>query len=131
VSQRWPRYEVVFPDHARTLEGGYASIASGDFARVLEAALGPALCLRARVANVSPTRVELAGGEVLHAGAVIDGRGMRASSRLALGWQTFLGQEVLLAEPTACAPPSSWTPAWSSRAATASSTCCPSTATAC
>jgi lycopene beta-cyclase len=54
----------VFPDHARTLEGGYASIASGDFARVIEPALGPALRLNARVAAVSPTRVELEGGEV-------------------------------------------------------------------
>ncbi len=99
VSRRWPRYEVVFPDHARTLEGGYASIASGDFARVIEAALGKALRLNARIAAVSPTRVELADGEVLEARAVIDGRGMRPSRRLALGWQTFLGQEVRLAAP--------------------------------
>jgi lycopene beta-cyclase len=55
--------------------------------------------LNARVAAVSPTRVELEDGQVLEARAVIDGRGMRASSRLALGWQTFLGQEVRLAEP--------------------------------
>lgn len=99
VSRRWPRYEVVFPDYVRSLEGGYASIASEDFARVIEAALGPALRLGARIAAVGPTRVELADGEVLEARAVIDGRGMRASSRLALGWQTFLGQEVLLAAP--------------------------------
>ncbi len=41
VGTRWPRYEVVFPGHARTLESGYASIASSDFARVISAALGP------------------------------------------------------------------------------------------
>jgi lycopene beta-cyclase len=99
LSHRWPRYEVVFPQLRRTLEGGYASIASPDFARVVEAALGPALSLQARIASVSPTRVVLEGGEVLEARAVIDGRGMRPSTRLALGWQTFLGQEVLLAEP--------------------------------
>jgi lycopene beta-cyclase len=105
VARRWPRYEVVFPDHARTLEGGYASIASNRFADVIESALGPALRLHARIAAVSPTRVELESGEVLDARAVIDGRGMRPSARLALGWQTFLGQEVLLTEPHGLSAP--------------------------
>jgi lycopene beta-cyclase len=99
VSRRWPRHEVVFPDFTRTLEGGYASIASSDFARVIGPALGPGLRLRARIASIGPTRVRLADGEVLEARAVIDGCGMLASPRLALGWQTFLGQEVLLEEP--------------------------------
>ena len=103
VTAAWPRYEVLFPAYARTLESGYASIASEDFARVVEAALeaAPHAALRtgARVAALGPTWVELEGGETLHAGAVIDGRGMRASGHLALGYQTFLGQEVRLAAP--------------------------------
>lgn len=105
VTHRWPRYDVVFPDHARTLDGGYCSIASADFARTIEAALGPALRTGARIAALSPTHVELAGGERLHARAVIDGRGPRADAGLALGWQTFLGQEVRLAEPHGLAAP--------------------------
>jgi lycopene beta-cyclase len=105
VTQRWPRYDVIFPDHARTLEGAYASIASNDFARVIAAELGPALRLNARIATVSPTRVELESGEVLQARAVIDGRGMRPSARLALGWQTFLGQEMVLANPHGLSAP--------------------------
>ncbi|QOL51613.1 lycopene beta-cyclase CrtY [Massilia litorea] len=99
VAHRWPRYEVVFPGYARTLESGYASIASSDFARVVSAALGPSLRTGVRVAGLSPTSVRLAGGETLQAGAVIDGRGPQPSSRLALGYQTFLGQEVRLAAP--------------------------------
>lgn len=99
VSRRWPRHEVVFPEFSRTLEGGYASIASEDFARTIEPALGPGLRLGVRIASVGPSRVRLEDGEVLEARAVIDGRGMRGSPRLALGWQTFLGQEVRLEEP--------------------------------
>ncbi|MFC5461510.1 lycopene beta-cyclase CrtY [Massilia niabensis] len=99
VSARWPRYEVLFPGHARTLESGYASVASSDFARVIEAALGASLRTNVQVASLGPTWVTLAGGDTLHAGAVIDGRGMRPSTRLALGYQTFLGQEVKLAAP--------------------------------
>jgi lycopene beta-cyclase len=105
VSSRWPRYEVAFPDLARTLEGGYASIASGDFARVIEAALGPALLTQARIAALGPTTVSLADGRTIHARAVIDGRGMRPSTRLSLGYQTFLGQELRLAAPHGLAAP--------------------------
>ena len=99
VSHRWPGYDVVFPQLARTLDGAYLSIASTDFARVVEPVLGDALRAHATVASVSPTSVTLAGGETLRARAVIDGRGIRASTHLALGYQTFVGQEVRLAQP--------------------------------
>jgi lycopene beta-cyclase len=105
VSCRWPRYDVVFPDLRRTLDGGYASIAAHDFADVIEPALGPALRVNAPVRAVGPTTVTLDDGAVLHAGAVIDGRGMLPSSSLALGWQTFLGREVLLEQPHGMAAP--------------------------
>ena len=99
VTRRWPRYEVVFPQLKRSLEGGYASIASHDFARIVTADLGPCLRTGASVAGVTPNTVTLAGGEVLRAGAVIDGRGPRATRHLSLGYQTFLGQELRLAAP--------------------------------
>lgn len=99
VTQRWPRYDVAFPELSRTLDGGYASIASQDFARVIEPALGAALLTRARIASVTPTSVRLPDGRTIHARAVIDGRGMRPSRQLSLGYQTFLGQELRLAAP--------------------------------
>jgi len=99
ISAHWPRYEVRFPDLARTLESGYATIASDRFADVVGAALGTALRTGISIATVTPTSVTLADGTVLDAHAVIDGRGARASSHLALGYQTFLGQEVRLAAP--------------------------------
>jgi len=99
VSQRWPRYEVDFPQLKRTLDGGYASIASTDFARVIETDLAGCLRTGAQIAALTPTSVTLASGEVLHARAVIDGRGPRASHHMSLGYQTFLGQELRLAAP--------------------------------
>lgn len=99
VSWRWPGYDVIFPEFRRTLDGGYCSILSDDFARVLEPALGAALRTGTRIAALHPTRVELANGEILHARAVIDGRGPAPTPDLALGYQTFLGQELQLKAP--------------------------------
>jgi len=99
VTQRWPRYAVSFPQLERTLDGGYASIASGDFARVIGADLGASLRTGTRIRALTPTTVTLESGEVLQARAVIDGRGMRATSHMSLGYQTFLGQELVLTAP--------------------------------
>ncbi len=99
VSARWPRYQVGFPQLDRTLEGGYASIASSDFARIVTNDLGACLRTDAPIAAVSATNVTLASGELLAARAVIDGRGMRATPHMSLGYQTFLGQELVLAAP--------------------------------
>lgn len=99
VSHRWPAYRVIFPEYERSLASAYNSIASPVFARVIGAALGQSLRLNVPIDALMPTSVTLASGETITAGAVIDGRGVRTSAHLALGYQSFLGQEVRLASP--------------------------------
>ena len=99
VGRRWSRHRVIFPQRERLLNGGYASIFSRDFARVLEEALGDRLWVDTRVARLAPDRVELEDGRVLHANAVMGGRGPVGSAHLSLGYQAFLGREVRLDKP--------------------------------
>lgn len=99
VSHRWSCYDVIFPNLRRRLHSGYACIFSQRFHQYLAAELGDSVRLRTAVATVEPQRVRLASGEILHAGAVIDGRGARRSRQLALGFQKFLGQELRLYQP--------------------------------
>lgn len=99
VGRRWPRHRVIFPGRNRTLDSGYASIFSEDFATILSSTLGDTLSLNSMVIDLSPTHVHLADGRRLEAGAVIDGRGAPDTRHLALGYQTFLGQKVRLSQP--------------------------------
>lgn len=94
VCHRWPAYRVRFPELNRTVTGGYLSITSDRFAEQLHAELGDRIRTRATVTRLTPQRVDLDSGESFHASVVIDGRGMRPSPHLALGWQAFLGLEV-------------------------------------
>ena len=99
VETRWPGYEVIFPDLKRRLDSGYASIFSERFHQHLMAELSDGVRLSTSVVEVKPQQVRLASGEILRAGAVIDGRGVRRTDQLALGFQKFLGQEVRLQQP--------------------------------
>jgi len=99
VGKRWPGYEVIFPELQRRLASGYASIFSERFHQYLMPELSDGARLRTTVASVEPQRLSLASGEILQAGAVIDGRGVRRTDQLALGFQKFLGQELRLQQP--------------------------------
>ena len=99
VGKRWPGYEVIFPALKRRLGSGYASIFSERFHHHLTAELGDGLRLRTSVVAVEPRQVRLASGDILGAAAVIDGRGVRRTDHLALGFQKFLGQELRLQQP--------------------------------
>ena len=96
---RWADYDVRFPGHARTLTTACRAITSERLHAVVLAALGDDVWLGASVNGVGPHEVILADGRRIVAGAVIDGRGPRKSRRLTLGWQRFVAQDLLLAEP--------------------------------
>ena len=99
VRYRWRAHAVRFPQRQRRLDGGYASMLSGDLAAELRATLGDALWCGADVSAITPTSVTLGDGRVLSAGAVVDGRGARPSPHVALGYQAFLGRVVRTAQP--------------------------------
>ena len=99
VVKSWSAYDVHFPHRSRRLNSGYASITSERFSQVVEPVLGGDLRTGQRIVEISPCSALLDSGEVLHALAVIDGRGIQVSEHLVLGQQAFLGQLLRLKAP--------------------------------
>lgn len=99
IAHRWPGYEVRFHDKRCTLTTGYRSVTSERLRAVMQQRLPGSIMLDSPVASVLPDRIALRNGTVLHASCVIDARGGRRSVNLDIGFQKFLGQEVVLAAP--------------------------------
>jgi lycopene beta-cyclase len=100
ISHGWTRYDVAFPDHARTLKSPYYSIESSQFERQLLATLPASAVMRERQAiEVTSNIVQLADGDRIEAKGVIDCRGTGDLATLELGWQKFLGRELVLTSP--------------------------------
>lgn len=100
IAHRWDRYDVAFPAHGRTIEARYNSIESDRLDRTVRARLPErGLMLGRKVLGASPTAVVLADGDRIEADGVIDCRGPGDLSLLTLGWQKFVGQELVLAAP--------------------------------
>lgn len=95
----WPGYSVAFPARRRRLAIPYASATSERLHEVVAPMLGDMLRCGAEVVEVGSDTVTLAGDEPIHAPLVLDGRGPDASPDLILGYQKFVGLEVLTAEP--------------------------------
>lgn len=93
-------YEIAFPDYAKTLPTGYRSLSSEEFHARLSAEL-PAETLRlgTRVETIDADGVTLEGGERIDARRVIDCRTFTPSTKLAGGWQVFLGQHIRCDKP--------------------------------
>ncbi|MDB5429942.1 MAG: lycopene cyclase [Caulobacter sp.] len=99
IVHRWDGYDVRFPAHRRSLTTAYMAITSERLHAAVSAALGADAWLGVGVSDITDKRVKLADGRTLEGKAVIDGRGPRKSRQLVLGWQKFIGQEVVTAAP--------------------------------
>jgi len=99
VSYRWPDYDVAFPGHRRTIGQSYYSIESDRFAGVVGDALAPGRLIAAAAIGVGPGAVVLADGDRVEARGVIDARGPGDMAMLDMGWQKFVGRELVLAAP--------------------------------
>ena len=110
VTYRWPRYDVRFPDRARTLDAAYSAITSERFATVVLDAFARSsaseVYLGCRATHIDAHEVVLDDGTTLRGDLVVDARGPRADAYPgACGFQKFLGLELLLARPHALRQP--------------------------
>ena len=97
-AHRWTGHDVRFPAHRRTLAGGYASIPSVHFDRVLRDWVGDDVQTGALIATVARDHVVLETGERID-GPVLDCRGVSDLAALTCGWQKFVGQTLRCATP--------------------------------
>ena len=97
VAHAWRGYDIAFPAHARSIDATYYSIESERLDRAVRRAVPPeALMLGRKAIGVSSTAVVLADGDRIEALGVIDARGTGDLSLLDLGWQKFVGRELVL-----------------------------------
>ena len=99
VAKQWAQQEVRFPERARILETGYATVTSERFAEVVTARLvgaGVRLLLDRRVAAVGSSLVRLEDESVVRGRVVIDARGPEVSAAPRAGYQKFVGLELAL-----------------------------------
>jgi len=95
VAVRWSGYDVMFPRTRRTLDGEYACVTSARLDAVVRPVVDE-LLLGTTALAIEADRVETTAG-TLRARMVIDARGP-AQLGVRCGWQTFLGQEVVVAD---------------------------------
>ncbi len=99
VAHQWQGYQVRFPEFSRALGIGYNTVTAERFRTVVGSALGAELRTNAVVMEAGSGHVRLQSGEIITAGAVIDGRGYSANAAQIDRFQGFFGQEVRLAAP--------------------------------
>jgi lycopene beta-cyclase len=96
ISYRWDDYDIAFPAYARTIAMTYHSIESAQFDQVVRARVPVERIIKGEVATLSTNAVILNDQRKITATRVIDARGPGDLSLLDLGWQKFLGQELVI-----------------------------------
>jgi lycopene beta-cyclase len=94
VRYHWPRYDVTFPAHRRTMRMGYKSITGEALAEAVAAALPEGHVIADKAKHVAPDHLLLSRGGRLSAKRVIDARGAGKFPTLDCGWQKFVGQAL-------------------------------------
>ena len=103
VLRRWKGYRIQFPRLERTLSQTYCMIQSEGFHEVVVAKMNVSGCsvlLDTQVRSVEAHCVELDNGSRLTARVVVDSRGPQETPGKPIGYQKFLGLELVLEEPT-------------------------------
>ncbi len=100
VEHAWPGYHIAFPARARQFAMPYYTVSSERLDAHVRKVLPPeALMFGHQALAVSATAVVLDQGLRVEAGGVIDCRGGTSFTELDVGWQKFVGRELLLDQP--------------------------------
>ena len=94
IAHRWAGQTVCFRDFERQLSSGYASLTSASLRDAIKRLPNVQLRLNSPVAILNPENAILGDGTLVEADCVIDARGFRPSSAIALGYQKFVGLEI-------------------------------------
>lgn len=96
VRHHWPKYDVRFPAHQRSVRMGYKSITGEALAQAVAAALPDGAVIADRAKHVAPDQLLLSRGGRLSAKHVIDARGAVKFPTLICGWQKFVGRALTI-----------------------------------
>jgi lycopene beta-cyclase len=99
ICHRWQGYDVIFPDHSRTIDAVYNAIESERLNTLVKNRLGADHILHGDVHSIdthdaSCARIYFGNDHILTARHAIDARGPGDLNTLELGWQKFVGQSL-------------------------------------
>lgn len=110
ISKTWHGYEVHFPKYSRILNGKYHAIKSQDLRTKVQEQISGSLFLNHELSEVIKkdgySELKFKNGNVIQAKSVILAQGWRnVLKSTQIGWQKFVGLDVLLEKPHGLARP--------------------------